>query len=148
MLDFAQARRTMVDSQLRTFDVNELRLLDAMDETPRERFVPRHLEGIAYIDQDLPLSDGEDCRYILSPMVQARLIQALAIDPGAKVLDVACGLGYSSAILAALGAKVVALEVEREPRRIRPPMPRRQRSSKREDCLRTARTGVCDRWTL
>jgi protein-L-isoaspartate(D-aspartate) O-methyltransferase len=110
MLDFAQARRTMVDSQLRTFDVNELRLLDAMDETPRERFVPRHLEGIAYIDQDLPLSDGEDCRYILSPMVQARLIQALAIDPGAKVLDVACGLGYSSAILAALGAKVVALE--------------------------------------
>ena len=97
MLDFAQARRTMVDSQLRTFDVNELRLLDAMDETPRERFVPRHLEGIAYIDQDLPLSDGEDCRYILSPMVQARLIQALAIDPGAKVLDVACGLGYSSA---------------------------------------------------
>ena len=76
-----------------------------MDEIPRERFVPRHLEGIAYIDQDLPLSDGDDRRYILSPMVQARLIQALAIDPGAKVLDVACGLGYSSAILAALGAK-------------------------------------------
>jgi protein-L-isoaspartate(D-aspartate) O-methyltransferase len=110
MLDFAQARRMMVDSQLRTFDVNDLPLLDAMDETPRERFVPRHLESIAYIDQDLPLSEGEGCRYILSPMIQGRLIQALAIDTGAKVLDVACGLGYSSAILAALGAKVVALE--------------------------------------
>jgi protein-L-isoaspartate(D-aspartate) O-methyltransferase len=113
MLDFAQARRMMVDGQLRTFDVNDLPLLSAMDDIPRERFVPDDRVAFAYIDQDIPVSDGlgvPERRFMLAPMVLARLIQALDIRSGDKVLDVACGLGYSSAVLARLGASVVALE--------------------------------------
>jgi protein-L-isoaspartate(D-aspartate) O-methyltransferase len=110
MVDFAQARRMMVDSQLRTFDVNDLSLLDAMDAVPRERFVAAGRENLAYIDQDILVGSGKERRFMLSPMVQARLIQALALEPGRKVLDVACGLGYSSAVMAELGAAVIGLE--------------------------------------
>ncbi|NIX77742.1 protein-L-isoaspartate O-methyltransferase family protein [Microvirga terricola] len=110
MVDFTQARRIMVDSQLRTFDVNDIPLLDAMDSIPRERFVLPGREELAYIDQDLPVSEGADRRYMISPMIEARLIQALEIETGDKVLDVACGRGYSSAVLSRLGAQVTALE--------------------------------------
>ena len=97
MLDFAQARRMMVDGQLRTFDVNDLPLLAAVDDIPRERFVPDDRVAFAYIDQDIPVSDGLDVperRFMLVPMVLARLIQALDIKKSDKILDVACGLGY------------------------------------------------------
>lgn len=113
MLDFAQARRMMVDGQLRTFDVNHIPLLAAIDSVPRERFVPAGRESLAYSDQDVPVAQGSDeRRFMLAPMVLARLIQALEIAPGDKVLDVACGLGYSSAVMARLGAAVIALEVD------------------------------------
>jgi protein-L-isoaspartate(D-aspartate) O-methyltransferase len=113
MLDYAKARRMMVDSQLRTFDVNDLAVLAAFDEVPREAFVPSGRESLAYMDQDLPVSDGvgaHERRFMLAPMVLARMIQALEVGPGDKVLDVACGLGYSSAVLARLGCSVIALE--------------------------------------
>jgi protein-L-isoaspartate(D-aspartate) O-methyltransferase len=113
MLDFAQARRMMVDGQLRTFDVNDLPLLAVVDDLPRERFVPADRTAFAYIDQNIPVSDGLDVpepRFMLAPMVQARLVQALEVRPGDRALDVAGGLGYSSAILARLGASVTALE--------------------------------------
>jgi protein-L-isoaspartate(D-aspartate) O-methyltransferase len=113
MLDFAQARRAMVDSQLRTYDVFAFPVLAAMEAVPRERFVPVGRESLAYIDQDIPVLDGlpgGERRFMLKPMVLGRMLQALAIEPGDEVLDVACGLGYSSAVLARLGAKVVALE--------------------------------------
>ncbi len=61
-----------------------------MDEIPRERFVSPAAKALAYIDQDLPVSDGADRRFMLSPMVQARLIQALEIDPGDE--GARCGL--------------------------------------------------------
>lgn len=113
MLDLALARRAMVDSQLRTFDVNDLRLLAAMDEVPRERFVPPGRESLAYSDADVPLDDGSggrERRFMLAPMVLGRLIQALELTPGSKVLEVASGLGYGAAVMAQLGADVVALE--------------------------------------
>src|SRR3954468_14185500 len=106
MVDFAQARRMMVDSQLRTFDVNDVPLLDAMETIPRERFVLPGREGLAYIDQDIPVSEGAERRFMLAPMVLGRMIQSLEISPGMKALDVAGGLGYSSAVLAELGGKV------------------------------------------
>lgn len=114
MLDFAQARRTMVDSQLRTFDVTDRAILNAMGETPRERFMPAGRETLAYSDLSIPLSDtrGPEQRVMLAPMVLARLIQALDLKPGAQVLDVASGLGYASAVMARLGASVVALECD------------------------------------
>jgi protein-L-isoaspartate(D-aspartate) O-methyltransferase len=112
-MDFAQARRNMVDGQVRTFDVSHIPLLAALEEVPRERFVAPGRETLAYSDEGLPVSDGaegDERRFTLKPMFLARLIQALAVEPGEKVLDVACGLGYSSAVLARLGARVVALE--------------------------------------
>jgi protein-L-isoaspartate(D-aspartate) O-methyltransferase len=113
MLDFAQARRTMVDSQLRTFDITDRAVLAAMGEVPRERFVPSGREELAYIDQNICVWGSQgvaDARFALSPMVLARMIQALQIEPGQRVLDVAAGLGYTSAVLARLGAKPTALE--------------------------------------
>lgn len=113
MLDFAKARRLMVDSQLRTFDINDLAVLTAFDEVPREHFVPADRECLAYMDQAIAVSEGFETgepRSMLAPMVLGRMIQSLAVARGARVLDVACGLGYSSAILSRLGASVVALE--------------------------------------
>jgi protein-L-isoaspartate(D-aspartate) O-methyltransferase len=110
MVDFAQARRIMVDGQLRTFDVNDMSLLDAMDTVPRERFVLPGREELAYIDQDILVSDSAERRYMLSPMILGRMIQALGIDAGERVLDVACGRGYASAVFRELGAQVTALE--------------------------------------
>lgn len=111
MLDYAQARRLMVDCQLRTFDVNDVAVLDAFDDVPRERFVPPGREDFAYIDQTLRLGGTEgDTRSMPAPMLLARMIQALEVAPGTRVLDVASGYGYAAAILGRLGADVVALE--------------------------------------
>jgi protein-L-isoaspartate(D-aspartate) O-methyltransferase len=115
MLDFAQARRMMVDSQVRTFDVNGLAVLAAFDDVPREGFVPAGRESLAYMDQNLPVSDGDgpgERRFMLAPMVLARMIQALELAPGQRVLDVGGGLGYSAAVLVRLGCSVIALETE------------------------------------
>jgi protein-L-isoaspartate(D-aspartate) O-methyltransferase len=111
MLDFARARRNMVDNQLRTFDVTDRAVLAAMNETPRERFVPDSQAAFAYADRNIPLTDGSgEPRWALQPMVIARMVQALEVAPGAKVLDVAAGYGYASALFSRLGADVVALE--------------------------------------
>lgn len=111
MLDYAQARRLMVDGQLRTYDVNDVALIAAFDVVPRERFVPAGREPFAYADRDLVVAaDGDERRVMLAPMVLARLIQALAVRPGERVLDVAPGLGYSTALMAHMGGVVTALE--------------------------------------
>ncbi|MGU3362324.1 protein-L-isoaspartate O-methyltransferase family protein [Methylobacterium sp. M6A4_1b] len=110
MLDYAQARRLMVDCQLRTFDVNDVAVLDAFGEVARERFVPQGREDFAYIDQTLRLDRAG--RAMPAPMLLARLVQALAIQPGEAALDVGTGYGYAAAILARLGAEVTALECD------------------------------------
>jgi protein-L-isoaspartate(D-aspartate) O-methyltransferase len=107
MIDFAQARRMMVDGQVRPSDVTDRDLLAAMLETPRERFVPEALASVAYLDRDIPIDPK---RAMLKPMVLARLIQAAQVGAGDHVLDAACGSGYSSAILARLAGSVVALD--------------------------------------
>jgi len=112
MVDFSQARRMMVDSQLRTFDVNDIPLLDAMGSVPREKFVLPGREGLAYIDQDILVDEGASRRYMLCPMNLGRMIQALGVDAGDKALDVASGRGYAAAVLDALGAQVTALDAE------------------------------------
>jgi protein-L-isoaspartate(D-aspartate) O-methyltransferase len=107
MIDFANARRMMVDGQIRPSDVTDRDLIAAMLEVPRERFVPPQFASVAYLDRDLPVDDR---RMLLNPMVLARLIQAAEVGAGDRVLDVACGTGYASAVLARLAATVVALE--------------------------------------
>ncbi|GJD55415.1 protein-L-isoaspartate O-methyltransferase family protein [Methylobacterium dankookense] len=111
MLDYAQARRLMVDCQLRTFDVNDNAVLDAFDTVPRERFVPAGREAFAYIDQTLRIdTPGQEPRFVPAPMMLARMIQALQLKPGKRALDVAGGYGYGAALMAQLGARVTAVE--------------------------------------
>jgi protein-L-isoaspartate(D-aspartate) O-methyltransferase len=115
MFDFAAARRMMVDGQVRTADVTDLRLIAAMSELPRERFVPDNKAELAYLDLDLPAGEGEGgvARCLLKPMVLAKLIQMADIAEDDRVLDVGCASGYSSALLAQLAGSVVALEESR-----------------------------------
>jgi protein-L-isoaspartate(D-aspartate) O-methyltransferase len=106
-MDFATARRKMVDNQVRPNDVTDPRLVSALLDIPRERFAPADWAAMAYMDNDLAIGDG---RALLKPMVLARLIQAADIKETDHVLDVACGTGYSSAVLARLAGSVTALE--------------------------------------
>jgi protein-L-isoaspartate(D-aspartate) O-methyltransferase len=111
-----QARRiAMVESQIRPNQVTDPRLLDVLRALPRERFVPQARQGLAYMDEDIEVlasRDGAPARFLLSPMVQARLIQLGVIQPGDTVLDVGSATGYSTALLARLCKSVVALEPE------------------------------------
>lgn len=109
MFDAAMARRMMVDGQVRTADVTNLDLIAAMLAVPRELFVPPAQAGQAYLDSDIPLGAG---RVLLKPMVLAKLIQGAMVGPVDRVLDVACGSGYSSAVLSRIVTSVVALEQE------------------------------------
>lgn len=115
MIDFAQARRMMVEGQIRTQDVTDRSLLRAMLAVPREVFVPETKAAMAYLDCDVPVhadAAGRASRFLLEPAVLARLIQAAEIRATDRVLDVGCATGYSSAVLAALAAEVIALEEE------------------------------------
>jgi protein-L-isoaspartate(D-aspartate) O-methyltransferase len=111
MVDLRAVRRAMVDGQVRTSDVTNLDLIDAMLDVPREAFVPERLAAFAYLDRDLalPTSDGV-ARYLLKPVVTAKLIQAADIGVKDRVLVVGSATGYSAAVVSRLAAAVVALE--------------------------------------
>jgi len=117
MIDFAAARRTMVESQLRPNKVTDRRLLAAMGELPRERFLPRSRQPLAYMDAALevwPAIDGALPRYLLAPVMLARLIQLASVEATDSVLDIGCATGYSTAVLSRLANTVTAVEVEPE----------------------------------
>jgi protein-L-isoaspartate(D-aspartate) O-methyltransferase len=109
MTDFAAARRNMVDGQVRTADVTDLRILTAMLEIPRENFVPPASAALAYLDLDLPVGEN-GARRLLKPMVLAKLIHALELTSSDRVLDVGCVTGYGAAVLAHVAGQVTALE--------------------------------------
>ena len=110
MADYAVARLNMIEGQIRPNKVTDGRVLAAMAEVPRERFVPKKLQGAAYVDEDLAVAPR---RYLMEPAVFARLLQAAAITPTDLVLDIGCATGYSTAVLARLAATVVAVESDR-----------------------------------
>jgi protein-L-isoaspartate(D-aspartate) O-methyltransferase len=111
MVDFRAARRAMVDGQVRTNDVTNLDLIEAMLDVPREAFVPERLAALACLDRDLALPAGDGAaRYLLKPMVTAKLIQAADIGAKDRVLVVGSATGYSAAVVSRLAKAVVALE--------------------------------------
>jgi protein-L-isoaspartate(D-aspartate) O-methyltransferase len=109
MQDNATARVNMVNNQLLTNKLTDDRIAQALLSVPRENFVPKDLRGVAYMDEDIPLGNG---RFLMEPMIFARMLQAATIGPRDVVLDVACADGYSTAVLAQLAAAVVGLEVD------------------------------------
>lgn len=109
--DLALARNLMVDGQLRPNRVSDRRILDAMRSLPRERYVPEARADFAYIDENIALGGG---RFLLKPLVLARLIQLASPRAGEAALVVGSGPGYGAAILAACGVHVTALEEEPE----------------------------------
>jgi protein-L-isoaspartate(D-aspartate) O-methyltransferase len=111
-MDFALARRMMIDGQVRTRDVFNTDLLAAMAVVPRERFVPPEQAALAYLDRNVPLA-AQGSRCLLQPMVLAHLLQAADIAEHEHVLDIGCGTGYAAAVAARLAGTVVALEEDR-----------------------------------
>ena len=109
-MDYAVARRNMVENQVRTNKVTNPVLIEALETLPRENFVPEALAGVAYVDEALPVSGG---RYLLEPMVLALLLQHAEIRSTDIVMEIAAGTGYSTAVLAKMASTVVAIEADK-----------------------------------
>jgi protein-L-isoaspartate(D-aspartate) O-methyltransferase len=106
-MDYTAARYKMVENQIRTNRVTDPLVVAAMNELPREAFVPEALQGVAYVDEDIPLGRG---RSLMEPLTTALMLQAAEIGPEDVVLDIGCGTGYASAAMARMASAVVALE--------------------------------------
>ena len=109
MTDYSAERRHMVDGQVRPNNVTDLRVISAMLDVPRERFVPPAASALAYLDIDLAVGEGGS-RRLLKPMVLAKLLDAADLRASDRVLDVGCATGYAAALLARIAGEVVALE--------------------------------------
>lgn len=114
-VDFSGLRTKMVDGQLRTTDVTDVAVLDAMGSVPREAFVDPARKILAYIDEDIRLGSttpGQAPRYMMEASPFGKLLQLAEITPTDFVLDVGCGTGYSAAVLSRIASSVVALETD------------------------------------
>lgn len=107
MTDFAARRTMMVDTQVRPNDVTKFPVIEAMLAIPREEFVPAGRRAVAYSGENLDIGHG---RVLLEPRTLAKMVDALNIQPGDLVLDLACGYGYSAAVIARMAEAVVAIE--------------------------------------
>ena len=107
MRDRSEERRLMVERQLRNRDVEDERVLAAMERVPRDLFVPEELAAHAYDDAALPIGSGQT---ISQPYMVARICEALSLHGSERVLDVGTGSGYQAAVLAELAAEVHTIE--------------------------------------
>ncbi|MCA3461172.1 MAG: protein-L-isoaspartate O-methyltransferase [Rhodobacter sp.] len=107
MTDFATRRTVMVDTQVRPADVTKFPVIKALLSVPREAYVPRSLREAAYIGENLEIAPR---RVVLEARTLAKLLDALDIQPDEMVLDLGCGLGYSTAVIARLAEAVIAVE--------------------------------------
>jgi len=117
MTDFRLQRLNMVESQVRPSDVTDQRIIRAMLEVPRELFVPPALASMAYMDEPVPVLAGDrrgEGRHLLAPRTFAKLVHLAEVGPDSAVLDVGCASGYSTAVLARLARRVVAVEPDQE----------------------------------
>ncbi len=106
-MDYATARHNMVEGQIRINQVNDALIVAAIGTVPREAFVPHSVAGIAYVDEAVEVAPG---RYLLEPLVLARLLQAAEIQETDVVLEIGCATGYTAAVLSGIASTVVALE--------------------------------------
>jgi protein-L-isoaspartate(D-aspartate) O-methyltransferase len=102
------ARVQMITQQVRAWDVLDDRVLAAMRQVPRERFVPERYRELAFADTEIPLAHGQ---HMLAPKVVGRILQALEVSAGARALEIGTGSAYLSACLAQLGAAVRSYEI-------------------------------------
>lgn len=107
MIDFAQRRTMMVDTQVRPYEVTSYPVLDSMLAVPREEFVPDSLRDIAYVGKNLDIGHG---RIMLEPSTLGRMLDTLNLKNSDLVLDIGCGYGYSSALMARIAEAVVAID--------------------------------------
>lgn len=111
MSGFSTARQKMVDGQVRPSDVTDIRIIDAMLALPREAFVPENQRALAYLDLDLDVSEaGSGKRFLIKPVVTAKMLQAADIKDTDNVLVAGCASGYSAAVVAKLAGRVTATE--------------------------------------
>jgi protein-L-isoaspartate(D-aspartate) O-methyltransferase len=111
MSGFSTARQKMVDGQVRPSDVTDSRIIDAMLAVPREAFVPQSQRALAYLDLDLDISEGGAAkRFLIKPVVTAKMLQAAEIRETDKVLVAGCATGYTAAVVAGLARQVIATE--------------------------------------
>jgi len=114
-MDFAKARETMVDRQIRTFDVTDHRVISAFLSVPREAFVPEQGREFAYLDEDISLAPlGKQTRYLMEPAAFARMVQSADVKQDDVVLVVGAGTGYASAVLSVLSSSVMGIEEDEE----------------------------------
>lgn len=108
-IDYSLAREKMVEQQVRPWDVLDLRVLDVLARLPREVFVPESHRAVAYADLEIPLGHGQ---YMMKPVIEGRMLQALDLQSGEDVLEIGTGSGFVSACLGELGREVVSLEID------------------------------------
>ncbi len=110
-MDLEQARSNMVESQIRTWEVLDQRVLDALFAVRREEYVPNKYRPLAFVDMEIPLGHGE---VMLAPKLEARMLQELTLKGSDRVLEVGTGSGYMTALLAALAGHVYSVELHAE----------------------------------
>ena len=110
-IDYSHARETMVEQQVRPWDVLDLRVLDVLARLPREAFVAEAHKALAYADIELPLGHGQK---MFKPVIEGRTLQALDLQPGDEVLEIGTGSGFLSACLGELARDVLSLEINPE----------------------------------
>lgn len=98
----------MITQQLRTWDVLDQRVLDAVASVPREQFVPERWRNLAFADLEIPIGHEQ---LMMTPKVEGRLLQALEIAPTDRILEIGTGTGYLTACLARLGGSVVTVDI-------------------------------------
>jgi protein-L-isoaspartate(D-aspartate) O-methyltransferase len=107
-LDVERARFNMVEQQIRPWEVLDQQVLDLLLRVRREEYAPEQYRALAFTDMEIPIGHGEK---MLSPKIEARMLQELALAPGDKILEVGTGSGYMTALLASLGSHVYSVEI-------------------------------------
>ncbi len=107
-INLDRARYNMIEQQIRPWDVLDPRVLDVIANTPRERFVPKEYQNLAFTDTEIPLAHGQS---MLEPKLEGRILQALQIKPTDRILEIGTGSGYLTACLGKLGGSVVSVDI-------------------------------------